>query len=122
MPYVSMSALLAFVLVYGLGLGPIPFFIASEMFEVAPRPAGMAWGSLANWGGNFLVGMGFPTMRNVIGPYSFLLFSAFTMGLFLFTKFYFPETRGKTPTQVAQLCSRGLRSRPLTTATAKHIL
>ncbi|KAM3961290.1 solute carrier family 2, facilitated glucose transporter member 1 isoform 1-T2 [Aphomia sociella] len=113
MPYVCMIAVLSYVLVYGFGLGPIPYFIASEIFEVGPRPAGMAWGSLANWGGNFLVGMLFPTMRVTIGPYSFLLFSAITAALFVFQKIYFPETRGKTPNQVAQLCSRGFQSRPL---------
>ncbi|CAG9585097.1 unnamed protein product [Danaus chrysippus] len=43
-----------------LGLGPIPYFIASELFEVSSRSAGMSWGSLANWGGNFIVGMTFP--------------------------------------------------------------
>ncbi|PZC84700.1 hypothetical protein B5X24_HaOG204248 [Helicoverpa armigera] len=113
MPYVCMIAVLSYVLVYGFGLGPIPYFIASELFEVGPRPAGMAWGSLANWGGNFLVGMSFPSMRESIGPYSFLVFSAVTAVLFVFQKLYFPETRGKTPTQVTQLCSRGFRSKPL---------
>ncbi|KOB72303.1 Solute carrier family 2, facilitated glucose transporter member 3 [Operophtera brumata] len=72
MPYVCMLAVFAYVLAYGFGLGPIPYFIAS----VGPRPAGMAWGSLANWGGNFLVGMSFPTMRETLGLYSFLVFSA----------------------------------------------
>ncbi|KAJ8722423.1 hypothetical protein PYW07_003603 [Mythimna separata] len=115
MPYVCMMAVLSYVLVYGFGLGPIPYFIASEIFEVGPRPAGMAWGSLANWGGNFLVGMSFPSMRESIGPYSFLIFSAVTAALFVFQKMYFPETRGKTPTQVTQLCSRGFKSRPLST-------
>ncbi|KAL0842415.1 hypothetical protein ABMA28_014524 [Loxostege sticticalis] len=86
MPYACMAAVLAYVLVYGLGLGPIPYFIASEIFEVGPRPAGMAWGSLANWGGNFVVGMSFPTMRDCIGPYSFLVFSAVTGLLFVFQK------------------------------------
>ncbi|KAL0894233.1 hypothetical protein ABMA27_014245 [Loxostege sticticalis] len=113
MPYACMAAVLAYVLVYGLGLGPIPYFIASEIFEVGPRPAGMAWGSLANWGGNFVVGMSFPTMRDCIGPYSFLVFSAVTGLLFVFQKVYFPETRGKTPAHITQLCSRGFRSRPL---------
>ncbi|XP_069365819.1 solute carrier family 2, facilitated glucose transporter member 1-like isoform X2 [Maniola hyperantus] len=121
MPYVCMIAVLAYVLVYGFGLGPIPYFIASEMFEVAPRPAGMAWGSLANWGGNFLVGMCFPTMRDVIGPYSFLVFATVTMGLFVFQKLYFPETRGKTPAQVTEVCSHGLHSRPLRSAAHNHL-
>ncbi|XP_063822040.1 solute carrier family 2, facilitated glucose transporter member 1-like isoform X2 [Ostrinia nubilalis] len=118
MPYVCMAAVLGYVLVYGFGLGPIPYFIASEIFEVGPRPAGMAWGSLANWGGNFVVGMSFPTMRDCLGPYSFIVFAVITAMLFVFQKLYFPETRGKTPTQITQLCSRGFRSKPLRSATA----
>ncbi|KAJ0180758.1 hypothetical protein K1T71_004162 [Dendrolimus kikuchii] len=118
MPYICVIAVLSYVLVYGLGLGPIAYFIASEIFEVGPRPAGMAWGSLANWGGNFLVGMSFPSMRELIGAYSFIVFAAITGALFVFQKMYFPETRGKTPTQVAQLCSRGFRSKPLLSKTA----
>lgn len=113
MPYVCVVAVLSYVLVYGFGLGPIPYFIASEVFEVGPRPGGMAWGSLCNWGGNFLVGMSFPTMRQAIGPYSFLIFAAITAALFVFQRMYFPETRGRTPTQVGQLCARGFRSKPL---------
>ncbi|XP_013180702.1 PREDICTED: solute carrier family 2, facilitated glucose transporter member 3-like isoform X1 [Papilio xuthus] len=113
MPYVCTVAVLLYVLVYGFGLGPIPYFIASEMFEVGPRPAAMAWGSLANWGGNFLVGLCFPTMRHLIGAYSFLIFSIITGALFLFVRKYFPETRSSTPAQVTERCSQGLRSRPL---------
>ncbi|XP_059045213.1 solute carrier family 2, facilitated glucose transporter member 1-like [Achroia grisella] len=115
MPYICMVAVLSYVLVYGFGLGPIPYFIASEIFEVGPRPAGMAWGSLANWGGNFLVGMSFPSMREAIGPYSFIVFSTITAALYVFQKLYFPETRGKTPSQVSQLCSRGFKSRSTNT-------
>ncbi|GBP68758.1 Solute carrier family 2, facilitated glucose transporter member 3 [Eumeta japonica] len=105
MPYMCMITVLAYVLVYGFGLGPIPYFIASEIFEVAPRSAGMAWGSLANWGGNFLVGMFFPSLLDAIGPYSFLVFAIITAALFVFQKIYFPETYGRTPTQVMQLCN-----------------
>ncbi|CAG4912901.1 unnamed protein product [Colias eurytheme] len=113
MAYVAMVAVLAYVLVYGFGLGPIPYFMASELFEVSPRGAGMAWGSLANWGGNFLVGMCFPSLRAAIGPYCFLVFAGLTGALFVFHRMYFPETKGKTPTQVSQLCSLGFDSRPL---------
>ncbi|XP_026329305.1 solute carrier family 2, facilitated glucose transporter member 1-like isoform X2 [Hyposmocoma kahamanoa] len=112
MSCVCMAAVLGYVLAYGFGLGPIPYFIASEIFEVAPRPAGMAWGSLANWGGNFLIGMCFPLMRDTMGPFSFLVFAGITALLFVFQKLYFPETAGKTPTKVAALCNRGFRSRP----------
>ncbi|XP_050345387.1 solute carrier family 2, facilitated glucose transporter member 1-like isoform X2 [Nymphalis io] len=121
MPYVCIAAVLSYVLVYGFGLGPIPYFIASELFEVPPRAGGMAWGSLSNWAGNFLVGMSFPSLRDAAGAASFLVFSALTAALFCFQRFYFPETKGKTPTQVAELCSRGLKSRPLSGRPGGHI-
>lgn len=120
MPYVCIVAVLSYVIAYGFGLGPIAYFIASEMFEVAPRPAAMAWGSLANWGGNFLIGMSFQTMRDTIGAYSFLVFSAVTAALYVFVRLYFPETRGKTPAQVSLLCSQGFRSRPLSTSQLRN--
>ncbi|KAJ2953001.1 hypothetical protein O0L34_g7381 [Tuta absoluta] len=86
MSYVCIVAVLGYVIAYGFGLGPIPYFIASEMFEVGPRPAGMAWGSLANWAGNFLVGMCFPLLRVCIGAYSFLVFALTTALLTVFHK------------------------------------
>lgn len=105
MPIICIIAVLSYVLFYGLGLGPIPYFIGSgksffiltknnynaviyftELFEVGPRPAAMALGSLCNWGGNFLVGMTFPSLQASIGAYSFLLFALSTGLLFIFLR------------------------------------
>ncbi|KAI5641714.1 sugar transporter domain-containing protein [Phthorimaea operculella] len=86
MSYVCIMAVLGYVIAYGFGLGPVPYFIASEMFEVGPRPAGMAWGSLANWTGNFLVGMTFPLMKDYMGAYSFIVFAVTTTLLAVFQK------------------------------------
>lgn len=112
-PYMSMALVLLYVLLFGIGLGPIPYFIGSELFEVGPRSAGMAWGAFSNCSGNFLIGMLFPIMRDTIGPYSFFVFSGLTGVLFIFESMYFPETKGRTATEVSKLCSRGLQSRPL---------
>lgn len=62
------------------------FLFVPELFEVGPRPAAMALGSLSNWAGNFLVGMTFPLLQSSIGPYSFLLFATSTGCLCLFIK------------------------------------
>jgi MFS transporter, SP family, solute carrier family 2 (facilitated glucose transporter), member 3 len=118
MPYVSIAAVLAYVFFYGVGLGPIPYFIASgiklfrsystdiklksifaELFSVGPRPAGMALGSMANWGANFVVGMTFPSMQSAIGAFSFLPFATSTalLGLLLWRKL--PETFGVDPSE-----------------------
>lgn len=75
MPIVCTALVLAYVIFYGIGLGPIPYFIGSELFDVGPRPIAMALGSVFNWGGNFLVGMLFPTVESVIGPHTFLIFA-----------------------------------------------
>lgn len=68
---------MAYVIFYGVGLGPIPYFIGSELFDVGPRPIAMALGSVFNWGGNFIVGMTFPSAETLIGPYTFLIFAGF---------------------------------------------
>ncbi|KAL1137775.1 hypothetical protein AAG570_009471 [Ranatra chinensis] len=95
MSYLSIVAVLLFVLVYGTGLGPIPYFIGSELFSVGPRPAAMALGSVSNWGGNFIVGMTFPTIQRYIGAYSFLLFALSTILLTVFLQLCLPETNPK---------------------------
>lgn len=82
MPYLSIVGVLGFVLCYGLGLGPIPYFIASELFEVGPRPAAMALGSMANWGGNFFIGLFFPLMNRYLGSISFVIFATWVVFLF----------------------------------------
>ncbi|XP_076757739.1 solute carrier family 2, facilitated glucose transporter member 3 isoform X1 [Xylocopa sonorina] len=112
MPIVCTVAVLAYVIFYGIGLGPIPYFIGSEIFDVGPRPAAMALGSVFNWGGNFLVGMLFPTLESAMGAYTFLIFAGFLLFLAQFVRIYFPETRGRDTMDVAASISRGFRSRP----------
>ncbi|XP_039297074.1 solute carrier family 2, facilitated glucose transporter member 3 [Nilaparvata lugens] len=92
MPYLCVFSVMFYVLVYGIGLGPIPYFIGSELFEVGPRPSAMALGSVANWTGNFSVGMLFPSLQRVMGPYSFLIFAFCTSLLTIFLHMFLPET------------------------------
>ncbi|XP_054285469.1 solute carrier family 2, facilitated glucose transporter member 1-like isoform X2 [Macrosteles quadrilineatus] len=92
LPKFSIFCVIFYVLVYGIGLGPIPFFIGSELFDVGPRPAAMALGSAANWSGNLLVGLTFPSLQLVIGQYSFLLFASSTAALVAFFHYNLPET------------------------------
>ncbi|KAJ8966962.1 hypothetical protein NQ314_003184 [Rhamnusium bicolor] len=112
--YISIVGVLGFVICYGLGVGPIPYFIGSELFEVGPRPSAMALGSMSNWGANFIIGLTFPTMQSCIGPAaSFFIFAAFLVALFIFVKMYLPETRGKDSSEIAEICRNGFASKPL---------
>ncbi|KZC14812.1 Solute carrier family 2, facilitated glucose transporter member 3 [Dufourea novaeangliae] len=112
MPVVCIITVMAYVIFYGIGLGPIPYFIGSELFDVGPRPIAMALGSVFNWGGNFIVGMTFPTVESIIGPYTFLIFAGFLIILGQIVRIYLPETRGKSTIDVAESISHGFNSRP----------
>uniref|UniRef100_A0A182NQ80 Major facilitator superfamily (MFS) profile domain-containing protein n=1 Tax=Anopheles dirus TaxID=7168 RepID=A0A182NQ80_9DIPT len=113
--YASIVAILLYILFYQIGLGPIPYFIGSELFEVGPRPAAMAMGSLASWGCNFIVAMLFTTLQNAWGAFVFLPFSCTCVALTLLLKVYLPETRGKHISQIVPLVAKGFSSKPLET-------
>ncbi|GLH08599.1 Solute carrier family 2, facilitated glucose transporter member 1 [Gryllus bimaculatus] len=111
MPYLCIFAVLGYVFTYGFGLGPIPYFIGSELFDVGPRPVAMAFGSMSNWAGNFIVGMTFPSLQAYIGAYSFLIFALITICLAEFLRLYIPETQGRTAAEVADALEGGFKRR-----------
>ncbi|EZA58672.1 Solute carrier family 2, facilitated glucose transporter member [Ooceraea biroi] len=118
MPYFATVFLMAYVVFYGVGLGPIPFFIGSELFDVGPRPAAVSLGSVFNWGGNFLVGMMFPSLQSLIGPCVFLVFAGCILILAQVNRIYLPETLGRSTTDIAATMTRGFKSRPNAALTA----
>ncbi|XP_048365686.1 solute carrier family 2, facilitated glucose transporter member 3-like [Sphaerodactylus townsendi] len=96
MSYISIVATLAFVALFEIGPGPIPWFIVSELFSQGPRPAAVAVAGCSNWTSNFLVAMLFPYAAQVCGPYVFIIFIVFLVIFFIFTFFKVPETKGRT--------------------------
>ncbi|KAL1491537.1 hypothetical protein ABEB36_012119 [Hypothenemus hampei] len=118
MPYLCIFGILAYVLCYGLGLGPIPYFIGSELFEVGPRSSAMALGSMANWTGNFIVALTFPIMNEHLEAVSFFIFAAIAIGLLIFVRNYLPETKYRSAAEVFRLLEHGFKSKPLVAETA----
>ncbi|XP_060633977.2 solute carrier family 2, facilitated glucose transporter member 3-like [Anolis sagrei] len=96
MNYISIVATLAFVALFEIGPGPIPWFIVSELFSQGPRPAAVAVAGFSNWTSNFLVAMLFPYASLYWGPYVFIVFVVFLVFFFFFTFFKVPETKGRT--------------------------
>lgn len=71
MSYLSVVSTLSFVVFFAVGPGSIPWLITAELFSQGPRPSAMAIAVLVNWMANFVVGIGFPSMkvsRNTIRP------------------------------------------------------
>ncbi|CDR18279.1 unnamed protein product, partial [Oncorhynchus mykiss] len=100
--YLAIVAVFAFVASFEMGPGPIPWFIVAELFSQGPRPAAMAVAGCSNWTANFLVGLGFPKLEELCGPYVFIIFMIFLIFFFVFTYFKVPETKGRTFDDIAK--------------------
>ncbi|XP_036411236.1 solute carrier family 2, facilitated glucose transporter member 3-like [Megalops cyprinoides] len=114
MSYMSIVAVFAFVALFEMGPGPIPWFIVAELFSQGPRPAAMAVAGCSNWTANFLVGISFPKLVEWCGPYVFIIFTIFLILFFIFTFFRVPETKGRTFDDIA----RGFSGQASTSAQA----
>ncbi|XP_022612344.1 solute carrier family 2, facilitated glucose transporter member 1-like isoform X1 [Seriola dumerili] len=100
--YLAIVAVLGFVASFEMGPGPIPWFIVAELFSQGPRPAAMAVSGFSNWTANFLVGLGFPKLEEICGPYVFIIFTVLLILFFIFTFLRVPETKGRTFDDIAQ--------------------
>ncbi|XP_031357092.1 glucose transporter type 1 isoform X3 [Photinus pyralis] len=107
MSYLSVVSTLSFVVFFAVGPGSIPWMITAELFSQGPRPAAMSIAVLVNWMANFLVGIGFPSMKSTLENYTFLPFSVFLAIFWIFTYKKVPETKNKTFEEILALFRHG---------------
>ena len=105
--YLSVISTLCFVVFFAVGPGSIPWMITAELFSTGPRPAAMSIAVLVNWLANFVVGIGVPPLKLMLGNYTFLPFSVFLAIFWIFTYKMVPETRGKTIEEISASFRRG---------------
>nr|XP_046165603.1 solute carrier family 2, facilitated glucose transporter member 1 [Oncorhynchus gorbuscha] len=99
----SLQVLVVFFLIsaYEVGPGPISWFIAAELFDQPARPIAMAFTSMLNWGGKFMLALLFPPLLKLCGAYVYLLFMTMALAAFSFTWRRLPETKGRTFDDIA---------------------
>jgi MFS family permease len=95
-PVLSAVAVVAFVASFGLGLGPIPFILASELVASEAVGATQSWALAANWIATFVVAQFFPLVNEVMGKGQvYFVFAAFAVLFGAFVLVWVPETKGK---------------------------
>lgn len=96
LPALSAVAVLTFVASFGLGLGPVPFILASELVGPEAVGATQSWALAANWIATFVVAQFFP-MVNAALPKGqvYFIFLGFAVFFGAFVAWYVPETKGK---------------------------
>ncbi|KAI9823721.1 MAG: hypothetical protein M1832_002278 [Thelocarpon impressellum] len=92
----SAAAVLLFVASFAVGLGPVPFILASELVGPEAVGATQSWALVANWSATFLVAQFFPVLNKAMGKGRvYFLFAGLAAVFFVFVAWRVPETKGK---------------------------
>ncbi|KAL3482241.1 general substrate transporter [Aspergillus californicus] len=93
----SAIAVLLFVASFAVGVGPVPFIMASELVGPEAVGAAQSWAMAANWISTFIVAQFFPMLNDAMGGRGkiYWLFAAMAAVFAGFIYWRVPETKGK---------------------------
>lgn len=92
----SAVAVLTFVASFALGLGPVPFILASELVPSNAVGATQSWALAVNWIATFCVAQFFPILNELMGKGEvYFIFTAFAVFFVTFIAIWVPESKGK---------------------------
>lgn len=95
--FLSAVATLTFVASFAVGLGPVPFILASELVGPEAVGATQSWALAANWIATFAVAQFFPIIDMAFGGHgrAYWVFAGMALLLGMFMAWWVPETNRK---------------------------
>ena len=104
----TLFALCFFMASFSLGMGPVTWVVASEIFPLRVRSRGVAFSMAANRITSGTVAMTFLSLSRWLGVGgAFSLFACVSASHFVFTYALLPETRGKTLEEIEAVLAAG---------------
>ena len=101
-PLLALAAVVGYVFIFGMGAGPVPGLLSSEIFSPAVRGKGMSLCFLSHWAFNFCIGQGFlPAVETFGASVVYLFFGAFSFIGYAFARNFVIETKGKSLEQIS---------------------
>ncbi len=89
--------MIAYIVFFGLGLGPCFWLLISEIYPTKIRGKAMSLATLTVWGSNWVVAVTFLSLIRGAGPArTFWIFAVICILSFIFCAIFVPETKGKT--------------------------
>jgi sugar porter (SP) family MFS transporter len=109
----SLVCLVAFILSFELGIGPIFWLLIAEIFRPDAKAVGVGACTAVNWLANFAVGLSFPSLAAWLGQgETFWIFATACALGFVFVHRFVPETKERMfPEIEAELHARFVRTR-----------
>lgn len=99
--WLPIVSLIAFVFVYCVGFGPLPWAVLGEMFAPNIKPVASSMATSVCWIFGFIVTKWFSLLQDIIGSYgAFWLFGVFCVIAFVFTLTFVMETKGLSLQQI----------------------
>merc|ERR1719210_3119322 len=100
MSYLAIISVILFVVGFATGPGSIPWFFVTELFAQSGRPTATSIAVTVNWSANFLVGLGFAPLQEVMGSYVFVIFMVIQLFFIVYVAFVVPETKNRTTEEI----------------------
>jgi len=101
--WLALTSLCLFIVGFGVGMGPIPWIIISEVFPVEVVATASSLATAVMWTCSFVVCMGFRGLESAIGSSQVFALCAFFCFLCLvFVTTIVPETKGKTVEEILE--------------------
>jgi MFS family permease len=101
--WLALSSLLAYIVSFSLGMGPVPWLFMGEIFPANVRAQACSLATVVNWSTSFAISYLFPVLQDVLQPQGcFALFAAFCAAAAVFALCVMPETKGKSFDAIAR--------------------
>ncbi|KAK7709228.1 hypothetical protein SLS57_008763 [Botryosphaeria dothidea] len=95
--WVAAAFLFAYMLIFGMTWGPVPWAMPSEIFPSSIRTKGVAWSTCSNWLFNFIIGLITPPLiQNTDGFGAYTFFAVWCLASLIWAYFLVPETKGRS--------------------------
>ncbi|MFB6888068.1 MFS transporter [Kitasatospora sp. NPDC056327] len=103
---VALVAMTSYVGAFAIGLGPVFWILAAEIFPPESRARGTGLCALVNWAANFVVGQAFLPTADAIGErWVFWFFAAVSLGAVVFVARRVPETKNRSLDEIQHALS-----------------
>ena len=102
-PWLSLGGIIAYILCFGISLGPVVWVMTAEIFPLDIRGKAVSISLFMNWFATLAVAGSYFFLVRLLGAGGpFFVFAGMSLLAFFFVYFFVPETKGKSLEEIQQ--------------------